>query len=161
MSALGGSEFIDRLVGPPLVPQLVFAVGYVLGYVLWSRAFYRKVDPWLRRRVGDIVGARLVWVMRKGSLYASPMSFQLPYNTWSWGIKDPKLRTIFRDGLAYILTLLLVYVLAGMLPAAIFLLVFLYGHLLGVAVGLPLLVATIVIYSTFWSGWGRRRGMPG
>jgi hypothetical protein len=40
---MGGLDLTHTIIGPPLVPQLVFAVGYVGGYLLWSRVYYRKV----------------------------------------------------------------------------------------------------------------------
>jgi hypothetical protein len=58
--------------------------------------------------------------------------------------------------MAYMLTLLLVYVLAALWPVAIFFLVFFFGHLLGVAVAILLMLATIMIYSLFWTGFGHR-----
>lgn len=143
---------IRLLIGPPLVPQLVFAAAWLGGYLAWSLAYYRSMDPIVRAAVGRLVGARVVWVLREGSLYSSDLSFQLLQNTLTWGVEQPERRTPARDFAVLMLTLVVVRIAAGMAPIAVLLAAFLWLGIVGVGVGTPLLVAAVAIYSRFWSG---------
>jgi hypothetical protein len=141
---------------PVLVPQLAFAIVWTVGYVVWSLLYYRVLDPPIRRAVGAIVGTRVEWVYRRGSLYASPLSFTLPYSRWSWGAAD---RPSAKDAIVYVLCIVLVFVLAGAWPVAV-LLAALFSKWLNPFVALPLLFLAIPIYSIWWSGrYDVARGM--
>jgi len=140
-----------------LIPQMIFAVAWTAGYVVWSLLYYRVFDRIVRNAVGALIGTRVVWVYRKGSLYASPLSFTLPYSRWSWGAADRE-SAGEKDAVIYVLCVVLVYVVAGTWPAAILLgAVFLTG--LHPLIVLPLLFLAIAIYSIWWSGRYEVRGM--
>jgi hypothetical protein len=69
-----------------LVAQAVAALLWVAAYVIWARVFYAVIDPMLRAQLGKRVNAEVIWLYRRGSLYASPSSFTLRRSTWSWGL---------------------------------------------------------------------------
>jgi len=140
-----------------LIPQMIFAVAWTAGYVAWSLLYYRVFDRVVRNAVGALVGTRVVWVYRKGSLYASPLSFTLPYSRWSWGAADRE-SARGKDAVVYILCVVLVYVVAATWPVAI-LLGALFSKWLHPLIALPLLFLAIPIYSIWWSGRYEVRGM--
>ena len=145
--------------GLPLAAQVALGVGLVAGYWVWSRAYYRLLDPALRGAVGRMLGVPIAWVLRHDASYETPFEMvRTPYRRWTWGIPDVTRRTFLRDGAVAFLSLLLVNVLAGVWPAALFLYLFLGPQLLSYVVFLPACLAVIGIYSTFWSG---RYEVPG
>ena len=137
-------------MGVRLGLQLAFAIGYVVVYLWWSRAYYRAVDPWIRERIGQWLGVKIVWVFRKGDPSGTP--FRLRYNLWSWGIQAEGGRPLIKDGLVYVLGVIVVYVLCGLWLPAILFAVFLGSDFLHALVALPLLFITIPIYSIYWCG---------
>lgn len=141
-----------------LILQIVFAVGWTLGYVWWSRAYFRAVDPRVRARIGAWLGVRLCWVHRSGT-HGDPLRFGPRYATWSWGIADAQARSVVTDSLVYGLWLLVVPVLAGLWPVALLLIVFLGTRWLHPLIALPLIFAIIPIYSIYWAGRYRLSGM--
>ena len=135
------------------IPDIIFDIVYIAGYIWWSRAYYRHIDPGLRRALTQRFGVPIGWIYRKGSLYRSPLSFQLPYSTWSWGIAEQ--RGSMQDGLVYILYLLAVPVLGGLWPVAVLFIVVILLHAIQPLIAYPLFFLTIPIYSLWWSGYYR------
>ncbi|HEV2722247.1 MAG TPA: hypothetical protein VG323_19670 [Thermoanaerobaculia bacterium] len=135
---------------------MTFAVLWTIGYVVWSLLYYRVLDPLLRRVVGAIVGTRVVWVYRKGSLYADPLSFTLPYSRWSWGAADGE-NARAKDAVVYMLCVVLVFIIAGLWPVAVLLAAF-FSKWLNPLVALLPLFLIIPIYSIWWSGRYRVHG---
>jgi len=161
MTELEG-QLLDQLITAawPLRLQVAFAVVLVAGYFLWSRLYYRSVDRRLRSAVGRRLGARIIWVPRHSGSYQTPFETGFArYHRWTWGIEAEHDRTFLRDGLVALLTLVIVNVLGGLWPIAIFLWVFLGLEALAYVVFLPLCVALIAIYSIFWSGRYQVSGM--
>ena len=142
-----------------LIAQMVFGLGYVAVYILWSRLYYRLVDPVIRARIGELLGAKIIWVHRRGDPSGSEWNFRLRYNTWSWAIADERQRGTLKDGLIYVLWLLLVLVVFGLWPFTLFLFVFFGADFLHALVALPLLFITIPIYSIYWAGRYEVAGM--
>jgi ABC-type sugar transport system permease subunit len=153
------AAFQERQLGARLVPQLAFAIGYVAVYLWWSRAYYRVVDPWIRERIGRRLGVKIVWIFRKGNPSGEPLSFRPRYSAWSWGVQDDGGRTLLKDGLVYVLSIIVVSVVCGLWPAALFFAVFLGTHFLHGLVALPLVFITIPIYAIYWSGRYEQAGM--
>jgi hypothetical protein len=55
---------------------VAFAVVWSGIYIAWLVAFERWLEPWLRRRLGSIVGGAIVWVPAGGPLRI-------------WGLREP------------------------------------------------------------------------
>ena len=49
------------MLGAPGADETTFAVVYLVAALAWAPAFYRAVDPWLRRRAGILLGVTIVW----------------------------------------------------------------------------------------------------
>jgi hypothetical protein len=49
------------MLGAPGADEATFAAVYLVAALAWAPAFYRAVDPWLRRRVGILLGVTIVW----------------------------------------------------------------------------------------------------
>jgi hypothetical protein len=49
------------MLGAPGADETTFAAAYLVAALVWAPAFYRAVDPWLRRRVGVLLGVTIVW----------------------------------------------------------------------------------------------------
>ena len=143
---------------PVLVVQGLVALLWVAAYVIWSRLFYSFIDPALRRRLGAWVNADVVWIHRRGSLYASPASFTLRRSTWSWGLAGDRERAFLRDGLVYAAYVICVPVLAGLWLIAVISYAALWRHALSAIVVLPLFFLIIPLYMRYWGG---RRPAPG
>jgi len=39
-----------------------FAGSYIAAFMAWASVFRRWIDPWLRRRIGALMGVEIVWV---------------------------------------------------------------------------------------------------
>ncbi len=145
-------------MSPALGLHVLAGIGYLVGSMLWPRFYYRRVDPALREWLGNKLGVRVVWAHRKGGLHRGPLWFGPTYDTWAWSIGGEEEITSAKDGLVYTLWLLLVPVLAGLLPVAVFLIAFLGLGFPSFWVAYPLLFLTIPIYTRYWSG---RYEVPG
>jgi VIT1/CCC1 family predicted Fe2+/Mn2+ transporter len=157
-------EFLRDLITAawPLPVQIGFGAGLLIVYWAWSRLYYAAVDPALRRWLGGALGARVVWVARHGREYDSPLELEprrYRFHNWTWGIADEANRTVRRDAAALLLSILVVTVIGGMWPVAVFLFVFLQLQALSYVVFLPVCLAVIAIYSIFWSGRHQVAGM--
>ena len=53
------------MLGAPGADETTFAAVYLVAALVWAPAFYRAIDPWLRHRVGILLGVTIVW--RRGS----------------------------------------------------------------------------------------------
>ena len=49
------------MLGAPGADEATFAAVYLVAALAWAPAFYRAVDPWLRRRAGILLGVTIVW----------------------------------------------------------------------------------------------------
>ena len=49
------------MLGAPGADEATFAAVYLVAALAWAPAFYHAVDPWLRRRVGMLLGVTIVW----------------------------------------------------------------------------------------------------
>jgi hypothetical protein len=49
------------MLGAPGGDETTFAAVYLVAALAWAPAFYRAIDPWLRRRVGTLLGVSIVW----------------------------------------------------------------------------------------------------
>ena len=49
------------MLGAPGADETAFAAVYLVAAIVWAPAFYRAVDPWLRRRAGILLGVTIVW----------------------------------------------------------------------------------------------------
>jgi hypothetical protein len=81
------------------------------------------------------------------------------YRYWSWGIAAPAERTLLRDGLTCLLSVLIVNGAGGLWPFALFLWLFLGLKALSSVVFLPVCWALLVIYAIFWTGRYEIAGM--
>lgn len=155
-------EFLQGLVTAawPFPLQAAFGVALAAGYFLWSRLYFRVLDPALRGRLGRALGARVVWVHRHGGSYPTPLETGFrSYRRWSWGIEEESRRTLLRDGAAAALSFLCVNVAGGLWPIALFLFVALELRALSYVVLMPVCLAALAIYSVFWSGRYEVAGM--
>lgn len=157
-------EFFARLITAawPLPMQIAFGVAMIAGYWIWSRLYYTAIDTALRRVAGGVLGARVVWVLRHSAEYQTPFELGLNHNRyfrWTWGIAQPERRTLGRDAAAWLLSFLIVTLLGGLWPVAVFLVVFLVWKALSYVVFLPVCLAVIAIYSLFWAGRHQVAGM--
>lgn len=135
------------------LPQLGIALAFLVGYVLWSRFYFRAADPAVRRWVGARVGGTVVWMHRDLA-----WGFRLRAGRWAWGVRQDEGRISARDGVVYLLCILWVYVLCGLGPVALFFGVAFATPLLSVWAIYPVAFGIIPIYSRWWSG---RRALPG
>lgn len=152
---MDGSELLgifSTASGAPWPLQLAFAIGYVVGSVLWARFFFGVLDPALRRALGGLIGAEVGWVRRRGTYHDPEPTFGPDFTTWMWGLARPEQRTIAREIVVYALCVLIVFALAGALPLAVLLAVFLGTRFLSVVVALPLLFLSIPLYTRHWTG---------
>ena len=155
-------ELLVRLISAawPFHVQVVFALATVIGYFLWSRLYFRAVDPLVRARVGHALGVHVIWVLRHSADYQTAFESGLErYYQWSWGIEAEHQRTFLRDGAVAILGFLIVSVLAGLTPIAVFLVATLGFNALSGVLFIPACVATLAIYAIFWSGRYEVSGM--
>lgn len=137
--------------GAPLWAQIAFALAWVVMYALWARVYFRRVDPAIRRALGGWAGEPIHWVLRRGRQRGG--DFLSPrYDTWSWGLAPREDAPLAKDWSLYVVSVLLVYVVAALWPVAV-----LYGaafhlHLLSPPFVLVLFFAVIPLYLRFWSG---------
>ena len=154
----------DLPQGAALAAQAAVAVGWLVGYVLWSRWYFRRLDPRLRARLDGWAGGRVVWTYRRGGTSGSESSFRLPVSTWSWGIDDADrttLRGAVRDSAVFTLYVVTVPLLAGMWPVALLFVLVFAVHALHPLVAYPLFFLLIPVYARYWSGRYEVPGMQG
>ena len=161
MTELEG-QLLQNLIAAalPLPWQVALGALLVAGAWLWARLYYRRVDPRVRASIGRLLGTRIIWVLRNSSSYETPFLWErTPYRYWSWGIEALADRTLLRDGLTGLLSVLIVNVTGGLWPFALFLWAFLGLKALSYVVFLPVCCALLVIYAIFWSGRYEIAGM--
>lgn len=142
----------------PLGVQIALAVIYLAGSIIWPRIFYRRVDPVLRGWLGEKLGVRIGWAVRRGGFNRGPLWFGPLYDTWAWVIEGDPGRTVPREVLVYVAWVLIVPMAAGLLPVAVLFGAFLGLKLISALVAYPLLFLIIPIYTRYWSG---RYELPG
>jgi hypothetical protein len=144
----------------PLGWQAVLAVVAVAGYWLWSRAYYRVVDPGMRRRVGRALGAAVVWVPRHTAEYQTPIESGFTRGRrWTWGIAAERERTATARRRRARALRPRRHLAAGLWPVAVTLYLTLWRYPLSALLLIPVLTAVIAIYSVFWTGRYEVRGM--
>ena len=136
----------------PLPRQVLFAVLFLIGYWMWSRHGYPGADRAVRRSLGRRLGVRVIWVPRSRAEYPTPFQYIGRYRRWSWGIADERDRTFLADGVVGTASVLVVNVLAGCLPVAVFLYIAIWLRALSYLVFMPACLGAIAIYSIYWSG---------
>lgn len=152
---MDGSELLQIFrvdAGGPLAAQLAFAAGWLVAYALWAPLYFRAVDPALRRRLSAWAGEPVRWVLRRGSMRGAASWFSPRYDTWSWGLAPRANRPMGRDWLLYALSILTVYVVAGLVPVAILCAVAFGTRLLAPPFVLVLFFLAIPLYRRFSSG---------
>jgi hypothetical protein len=161
MTELDGQLLENLIVATlPLAWQVALGALLVMGAWMWARLYYRRVDPLVRASVGRLLGTRIIWVLRNSSSYETPFLWERThYRYWSWGVAAPADRTLLRDGLTVLLSVLIVNVACGLWPCALFLWVFLGLKALSYVVFLPVCCALLVISSIFWTGRYEITGM--
>src|SRR5215204_1938737 len=127
----------------PIGVQIILGLGYVVGSILWPRFYYRRLDPVLRRWLGDRLGVRIIWRLRPGGLHRGPLWFGPLYDTWSWSIASDQQGTMLQEVVVYTAWLFLVPVLCGLWPVAVLLVAFLAADVQPILVAYPLLFLTI------------------
>ena len=132
------------MLGAPGADEATFAAVYLVAALAWAPAFYRAIDPWLRRRVGILLGVTIVW--RRGGADAGRAA-------WAWAA-DPGVpvgaaleHIVQRFGVlmnllggAWPVTILLAATLALSVPAPL---------------ALALVLATVAIWALFRAGGPR------
>ena len=132
--------------------EVVFGAGYLVGSVLWPRLYYGRLDPVVRRWLGDHLGVQIVWAVRQGGFHRGPLWFGPLYDTWCWCIEGGERRTIIQEVVVNAAWLLLVPVICGLWPVAVFLSAFLIADVLSILIAYPLLFLNIPIYTRYWGG---------
>ena len=132
--------------------HVLFGIGYVALSILWPRVYFRRFDPALRGRLSRRLGVPVVWVRRTGGLHRGPLWFGPKYATWCWTVGGDGEITSGKDAVAYASWLLVVPVLAGLSPIAVFLIVLFGLGFPSVWVAYPLLFLIVPIYTRYWSG---------
>jgi len=143
----------------PIGVQITLGLGYVVGSILWPHVYYGRLDPVLRGWLGDKLGVRIVWAIRQGGFNKGPLWFGPLYDTWAWSIEGEQQRKFFQEFIVYTASLMLVPVLCGLWPVAVFLGAFLAAEVPSILVAYPLLFLTIPIYARYWSGKYEMLGM--
>ena len=159
-----GRAIMTTFTFPPtsvLVAQIAAALSWIAAYMIWARVFYAVIDPMLRRRLGAWVNADVIWLYRRGSLYASPSSFRLRRSTWSWGLGADRENAPLRDGIVYVAYVICVPVIAGLWLIALLSYFALWRHALSAVVVLPLFFLIIPLYMRYWSGQHSAPGAVG
>jgi hypothetical protein len=155
-------QLMEQLISAawPLPWQITFALTMLIGYFLWSRWYFRVGDGLVRRQLSQVIGTPIQWVLRHSASY--PTAFEsgfARYQRWSWGIAQERDRTWLRDGTVALLSILVVNVLAGLWPMALFLGVALGLNALSYLIFVPACVIMLAIYAIFWSGQYEVTGM--
>ena len=137
--------------GAPLWVQIAFALAWVVAYVRWARVYFRRIDPALRRALGGWAGEPIHWVLRRGRQRGG--DFLSPrYDTWSWGLAPRDDAPLAKDWSLYVVSVLLVYVVAALWPVAVLYAAAFKLRLLSPLFVLVLFFAVIPLYLRFWSG---------
>lgn len=155
-------QLIRQLISAalPFPLQIAVALGLVVGYLSWSGLYFRVLDRRVRTHIGRALGVRVRWVRRGSASYQTPYELDSQRHfRWSWGIEDERQRTLLRDGLVATLCFVVVNLVGGLLPVAIFFLVTLWFRALSAVLLIPAIAAVLAIYTVFWSGRYEVTGM--
>jgi cytochrome c oxidase subunit IV len=155
-------QLIEQLITAawPFSWQVAFALAATIGYFIWSRLYFRVIDPLLRARLGQTLGCTIIWVLRHSANYQTAFESGFArYTRWSWGIAMEHQRSFLRDGAVVLLCFLCVNILSGLWPVAVFMLVALGLRALSYIIFLPSCLVMVTIYAIFWSGRYEVSGM--
>jgi hypothetical protein len=155
-------QFLTGLITAawPFPWQVMGALTTAIGYFIWSRFYFRVFDRLVRAYVGQVFGTQIIWVLRHSQSYQTSFESGFArYPRWSWGIEREHERTFLRDGAVVVLSFLLVNLLGGLWPVAVFLFMALGLDALSYIIFLPTCIATLAIYGIFWSGRYEVTGM--
>ena len=162
---MDGSELLQifrTTPGGPLWAQVAFAVGWTLLYALWAPAYFRRVDPTLRRRLEPWAGEPVHWVMRRGRQRGGDAFLAPRYDTWSWGLAPRADQPLLKDWGLYALSVVTVYVVAAAWPVAVLYAAAFVLGLLSPPFVLVLFFLAIPLYTRFWRArWHTAAPSPG
>jgi hypothetical protein len=122
------------MLGAPGADETTFAAVYLVAALAWAPAFYRAVDPRLRRRVGILLGVTIVWRRGWTADPRVPVGDTLEHIVHRFGVLTNLL------GGTWPVTILVAATLALSLPAQL---------------ALTLALATIAIWVLFRAGGSR------
>ena len=143
-----------------LLAHAALGVAWVVGYVLWSRLYWRAIDPWARRRVGGRLGVRVVWEYREPNSQRA-FDFRPRYGGWQWAIAG-RPEGAFLTAAAVRLVNLALTLAGGLWPIALLLYAALWARLLSAVVAYPLLFLVAPLYIRYWhGGYGARQAPAG
>jgi hypothetical protein len=126
---------------------LIFAILWLAASIGWPYAYYRAIDPHVRRVLGARLGVEVIWT-HDARRYIGPAR----YRRWRWGIANaPADQVTFPEAVVHALCAVVVNVLAGLLtPAVLFAAMF--ADWLQPLVLYPLLFVAIGVYAIYWGG---------
>ena len=138
---------------PAITPLALYAalgVAWVAGYVLWSRAYWRAVDPWARRRVGARLGVRVVWEYRERNSQRA-FDFRPRWGGWQWGIAGGPDGAFLKAVAVRLVNLALTFT-GGLLPIALLLYATAWARVVPALVAYPLFFLIAPLYVRYWHG---------
>ena len=135
---------------PTLALHAALGVAWVAGYVLWSRVYWRAVDPWARRRVGARLGVRVVWEYREPNSQRA-FDFRPRWGGWQWGIAGGP-DGAFGKAVVVRVTNLALTLTAGLLPIALLLYATAWARVISAVVAYPLFFLIAPLYVRYWHG---------
>ena len=119
------------MLGAPGADEATFAAVYLVAALAWAPAFYRAVDPWLRRRVGMLLGVTIVWRRGWTPDPGVPVGDTLEHIVHRFGV--------------------LTNLMGGAWPVAI-----LAAAALALSVSAPLAIALVLATVAIWTLWAGR-----
>ena len=142
-----------------LVLDAALGVAWIVGYVLWSRRYWRAIDPWVRRRVGRWVGAEIVWEYRERNS-GRAFDFRPRWGGWQWGVAGGRDGALLQAGAVRIANVVVMLV-AGLWPIALLLYATAWARVIAAVVAYPLFFLIAPLYVRYWHGDYGVRHMPG
>ncbi len=154
-------ELLRNLIAAalPLPLQIAAGAGLIVLFFLWPRFYYGVLDSPLRTVVGRMIGADVVWVPRNSAAYPTPAQWGYAWRRWTWGIADPASRPRVSDVAAWVLSILIVNVMAGIWTGAVLYALFVPLRAISYVVFFPACIAFLFFYGVFWSGRREIAGM--
>jgi hypothetical protein len=119
------------MLGATGADETTFAAAYLVVALVWAPAFYRAIDPWLRRRVGILLGVTIVWRRGWTADPGVPVGATLEHIVRRFGV--------------------LTNVLGGAWPVTI-----LAAATLALSVSAPLAIALVLATIAIWMLWAGR-----
>ena len=126
---------------------MIFAGLWLAASIAWPYAYYRALDPRLRRAAGARLGVEVMWTHDARRYIGAAR-----YRRWRWGVANaPADQVTFAEAVVHALSAVVVNVVAGLLTPAI-LFAALFANWLPPLVLYVLLFLAIPIYAIYWSG---------